>query len=265
MNTILIKSKVLLCSAVACLCFSATNANAQEFSYNGDKGPNYWVELNSDWGACAGVGMDAAQSPINITRTKVDRRLKRLQLFTYPTTIDIFNNGHTIEQRYEGTGSSIYFNGLDYELQQFHFHTLSEHTVGSQHSVMELHAVFSTADGANLVISQLFSLGRNKNQFIQKLIDAGLPEKDGDETMTGQSINVGNVLTNTRSYYVYSGSLTTPPCSEGVTWLVLKKPAKITTSQFESFREILGNNFRPLQDKNDRVVRATNDRHDHDD
>lgn len=235
------------------------SATAQEFSYNGDNGPGYWSELSGDWSACAASSDDAAQSPINISKIKFDKSLKKLDLDIYDTTIDIFNNGHTIEQHYEGTGSRINFKDTEYELKQFHFHTLSEHVVAGQHSLMEMHLVFGDVEGlgTNLVIGQLFTKGGGNNKFIQKLIDAGLPEKDGDVTETEELINVGDGLASTSSYYTYSGSLTTPPCSEVVTWVVLQKPARISMDQFEAFRHILGNNFRPVQDTNGRVVTAT--------
>jgi len=248
----------------------SVNAADTEFSYNGDTGPGYWSELNSEWGACAGTAPDARQSPIDIDRVKIDRNLMPLELQTFPTTIDIFNNGHTIEQRYEATGSTIYFEGRAYELQQFHFHTLSEHAVEGERGAMELHAVFQEpGSGDNLVIGMLFEAGKKNNPFIQTLIDAGLPEKNGDTTMTDEPIDLADVLTSTSSYYTYPGSLTTPPCSENVTWIVLQKPAKFSQAQFQSFRRILGNDFRPLQDLNGRTARGTSkklpDKYDDDD
>ena len=231
-------------------------ADAQEFQYSGDDGPAHWSGLNPEWEACAGPEGSARQSPINIRKVSFDKSLTRLDLLLYPATIDIFNNGHTIEQHYDGTGSSIYFEGTQYELQQFHFHTLSEHTIGGDHGVMELHAVFSSGN-TNLVLGMLFEIGSHANSFIEKLIGAGLPERNGDTTETDDPINLADALTNTRSYYTYEGSLTTPPCSETVTWVVLTRPARLSRAQFESFRRILGNNFRPLQALNGRVVRAT--------
>lgn len=244
----------------------SVNAADTEFSYNGDNGPAYWWELNSEWGACAGTAMDVRQSPIDIDHAKIDRNLKPLDLQTYPTTIDIFNNGHAIEQRYEDTGSTIYFEGRDYALQQFHFHTLSEHAVEGERGAMELHAVFlEPVSGDNLVVGMLFEVSKKSNAFIQVLIDAGLPMKNGDTTVTDTLIDLADALTSTSSYYTYPGSLTTPPCSENVTWIVLQKPAKFSQAQFESFRRILGNDFRPLQDLNGRTVRTTQGKsHNHD-
>jgi carbonic anhydrase len=249
---------------VACIHFAASSsvAVAQEFSYNGDTGPAYWHELDDAWEACAGNGVaggEPAQSPIDISKAHYDKSLEKLDLVTFPTTIDIFNNGHTIEQHYADTGTSVVFNGITYELSQIHFHTLSEHTVNGRHATMEMHAVFSEDGGTNLVIGQLFEAGKGNNPFLQALIEAGLPEKNGDTTETAGLIDVGNAFTNTGQYYTYAGSLTTPPCSEVVTWVVLKKEAGMSVTQYEAFRGILGNNFRPLQDRNDRVITKTRD------
>jgi carbonic anhydrase len=236
---------------------SAT-AGSQEFLYNGDNGPGFWSELSPDWGACAGIAEDARQSPINIRRVRYDKSLRRLQLVTYATTIDLINNGHTIEQHYEDTGSSIYFEGRQYDLLQFHFHTLSEHAIAGQQGAMEMHAVFSEAGSEDkLVVGTLFKVRQQANPFLQTLIDAGLPEKDGDSTESDESINLSDGLTKKSAYYTYPGSLTTPPCTENVTWIILKKSAKMTSEQYDAFRGILGNDFRPLQDLNGRVVRAT--------
>ena len=258
-------TRKVLSTLIAVAAFSfvgSASAEDVEFSYTGDTGPAYWYELNPDWEACEGTAEDARQSPIDIAKVKVDRHLRRLDLDIHSTTIDIFNNGHTIEQHYEDTGSNIYFEGSEYELLQFHFHTLSEHAIAGELGDMELHAVFRNPDeGDYLVIGQLFEVGEKSNPFIQALIDAGLPPKNGDTTETENLINVADVFTSTSSYYTYPGSLTTPPCSEIVTWVVLKKPAKITEDQYQAFRRILGNDFRPLQALNDRVVRATREKH----
>lgn len=236
----------------------STKAQDTEFTYNGDTGPGYWSELESDWSACAGTASDARQSPINIDQAQLDRNLKPLQLELFPTTIRIFNNGHTIQQHYDGTGSMVHFEGRVYELLQFHFHTLSEHAVSGERGDMELHAVFQErGSGDKLVVGMLFEVGKKNNAFLQTLIDAGLPRKNGQETDTTTMINLVDALTSTSSYFTYHGSLTTPPCSENVTWVVLAKPAKLSQTQYQSFRRILGNDFRPLQELNRRTVRAT--------
>jgi carbonic anhydrase len=122
---------------------------------------------------------------------------------------------------------------------------------------MEMHAVFAEEGGTNLVLGQLFGPAQGNNTFIQTLIDAGLPEKEGDETMTGDLIDVGDAFKNTGSYYTYSGSLTTPPCSEVVTWVLLKDWAGLSQEQYQAFRHVLGNNFRPVQDLKGRQITQT--------
>jgi len=240
----------------------AASVSAADFSYSGDDGPGFWSELDPAWSACAGTAPDARQSPVNIGHARFDRNLRPLALQSYPTTIDMFNNGHTIEQRYEGTGSFIHFEGRDYELQQFHFHTLSEHTINSERGAMEFHAVFQDRSSTDkLVVGEIFEVAGKNNRFLQVLIDAGLPRKNGATTVTSTPINLADVLVSTSSYFTYPGSLTTPPCSENVTWIVLAKTAKLSQSQFLAFRRILGNDFRPRQALNGRVVRFTSAQH----
>ena len=227
---------------------------AAEFMYNGDKGPGFWGELDPAWEACSGEG--GMQSPIDINHVRIDWRLKSLKLDLDETDIYMFNNGHAIELEYE-EGSTLKFEGVEYDLLQFHFHTFSEHTVEGKRGAMELHAVFQNKASGNLaVIGMLYSIGSD-NDFLQELINAGLPEKDGDITTDDVYINLDDGLTDTSSYYTYQGSLTTPPCSEIVTWIVLKQAAEMSEQQFQEFRKILGNDFRPLQERNYRKVRAT--------
>ena len=115
------------------------------------------------------------------------------------------------------------------------------------------------------VVGVIYEIGRS-SRFLDRLIDAGLPRKSGDETHSSHFIDLTDGLTDTAAYYTYAGSLTTPPCSETVTWFVLKHPATLSKAQFKAFNGILGNNFRPLQDRNGRVVRSTvGHDHDHDD
>jgi carbonic anhydrase len=229
---------------------------AQEFAYSGDNGPGFWG-ATPGWEACAGTSRTQRQSPIDISRIVYDRHLGRLPLRLSETPLVLTNNGHTIEEEYE-PGSSLTVNGVEYGLSQFHFHTLSEHTVGGQHATMELHAVFADPGSDNkAVVAQLFVIGKT-NHFIAELLTHGLPTKSGDEVKDeSQLINVAGALTNTSRYYTYSGSLTTPPCTETVTWFVLHDYAQLSSEQSDAFRHILGNDFRPLQNRNGRTIRST--------
>jgi carbonic anhydrase len=175
-----------------------------------------------------------------------------------PTPIALLNNGHVIEAEYE-PGSTLQFEGVVYHLEQFHFHTLSEHTVRGHYGAMELHAVLKD-DLVNTtkiaVVGMRYTIGSD-NPFLATLLAHGLPEKAGDDVKAEDTINLADGLTDTAAYYTYPGSLTTPPCSENVTWIVLKKVAELSPQQFEAFRHILGNDFRPLQERHGRVVRVT--------
>jgi carbonic anhydrase len=242
----------------AALAASVSAGPSVTFSYSGDSGPGFWAELDpANWEACAGGG-GSRQSPIDISRVRIDRSLTRLNLNLTETPIALINNGHTIEEEYEA-GSSLTFKGVTYHLQQFHFHALSEHTVGGRRGVMELHLVFKddlVATTKIAVVGMLYKSG-HKNAFLAKLIAGGLPMKEGQRVDSPVELNVADGLTDTAAYYRYAGSLTTPPCTENVTWLVLKKPAELSPSQFQTIDKVLGDNFRPLQKRNGRVVWAT--------
>ena len=235
---------------------AGAESGAPEFAYNGDEGPGFWGETPG-WEACAGTSPAQRQSPIDIDHVAFDRHLGPLPLQLHETPLALTNNGHTIEEEYE-PGSSLTVNGVAYGLSQFHFHTLSEHTIGGQSAAMELHAVFADpASNNKAVVGQLFVIGK-KNRFIAGLLADGLPAKSGDEVNDpAQLINVADALTKTTRYYTYPGSLTTPPCTETVTWFVLHEYAQLSSEQLDAFRHILGNNFRPAQKRNGRTIRST--------
>ncbi|VAW65109.1 hypothetical protein MNBD_GAMMA11-2114 [hydrothermal vent metagenome] len=221
------------------------------FAYSGDNGPSYW-------GGTCNADTSQRQSPIDIVNPVIDTQLTPLNLNIADTSIDLLNNGHTIEQVYEGTGSSLFFNGVEYDLEQFHFHTFSEHVVAASRGDMELHGVFTDpVSGDHVVVSMMYDIGSTSNSLLQDLINAGLPPKEGDTSTANTIINLGANLTNTGAYYTYDGSLTTPGCTENVTWVVLKDRAILTQQQRTAFRGIMGNNFRPLQDVNGRTIRST--------
>lgn len=251
-----VRMKPLLVAAVITLGVAAAGAQSVEFEYSGDTGPGFWDELEGS-AACGRTTEEGArQSPIDLTRVRTDRSLRPLQLHLVPGEISLINNGHVIEQEHHN-GSYLLLDGVAFELLQFHFHTLSEHAVDGRRGMLELHAVFRDQTSGQLaVIGQIFRLGRPSG-FLAKLIDAGLPEKAGDHVESHDEIDLAHGFRSTRSYYRYAGSLTTPPCGEVVTWLVLQEQATVSEEQFEAFNGIMGNNFRPLQERNGRVIRAT--------
>lgn len=221
-------------------------ANTQDdikFLYTGDNGPGFWGNLKEDWEEC---GSGIRQSPINIQDTTIDQKLTALDLDLYETPLYLTNTGHNITETYE-EGSTLIFKGVSYSLLQFHYHTFSEHTVLGARGVMEVHAVFKNEElGQLAVIGMLYDIG-TQNEFL-KIFDDRLPTKSGKTVIDDMvKLNAADMFTDTSSYYTYDGSLTTPPCSSIVTWIVLKENAQLSEAQYQAFRRILGNNFRPLQ------------------
>lgn len=221
----------------------ASTQDEIKFLYTGDNGPGFWGGLKEDWEECGG---GIRQSPINIQDTTMDQSLTALDLDLHETPLHLINTGHNISEIYE-EGSALIFKGVSYSLLQFHYHTFSEHTILGARGVMEVHAVFKNEDfGQFAVIGMLYNIG-TENDFL-KIFDDRLPTQAGktviDDTV---EINAADMFTDTSSYYTYDGSLTTPPCSSIVTWIVLKTKAQLSEAQYQAFRRILGNNFRPLQ------------------
>jgi len=242
-------------SAHAQVASALAGVAADDFAYSGDKGPGFWSELHDkhDFSACA-PSPTARQSPIDVNTVVEDPGLGPLEVKFTNAPFQVANLGYTI-QASPAFGSSLTLDGREYKLLQFHFHTLSEHTIGGKHGVMEMHIVFMHSATDYAVIGMLYRIGK-PNAFLAKLIDAGLPEKT-TSTQSTTELGLEQALTSTSQYFTYPGSLTTPPCSPVVTWLVLKQWAELSPEQFEAFRHILGNDFRPIQKQNGRVVHAT--------
>jgi carbonic anhydrase len=236
---------------------AAAAVDADDFAYSGDKGPGFWSELHdkhgNDFSACA-PSPTARQSPIDINMVVEDPQLGPLEVKFVQTPFHVENRGYTIQAN-PSFASSFNFDGREYTLLQLHFHTLSEHTVGGRHGAMELHIVFKHSDADFAVIGLLYRIGK-PNRFLETLINAGLPEKSTSPPVEVK-LDLNTALTDVSQYFTYPGSLTTPPCSHVVTWLVLKQWAEMSPEQFEAFRHILGNDFRPIQKRYDRVVHAT--------
>ena len=220
------------------------------WDYEGDNGPAHWATIEG-CGDCD----NTMQSPIDITGAVVSKELAALKL-TYKavTSIEILNNGHTVQINYPA-GSILTFNGKDYELKQFHFHAPSEHTVNGTPYPAEVHLVHKTPDGAISVIGILIKEGA-ENAFIKSFI-AAIP-KEADKTVKFDvNIDINQILPKSKAYYNYSGSLTTPPCTEAVNWIVMKEVIEINKVQLTTLEEAMpDNNARPVQPLNNRVIQV---------
>jgi carbonic anhydrase len=220
------------------------------FSYSGDTGPGYWWETNP------GCAPSPRESPIDIDHAVVDPRLGPLDLKTTEAPFRLGNTGYTLQATPAAESGTLTIAGQAFTLAEFHFHTLSEHTVSGRRGVMELHVVFQQSPENLAVIGVLYKIGR-PDAFLQTLIRAGLPQKRTSPPAAIPRLNLAQAFTDLASYHTYLGSLTTPPCSETVTWFVLKQWAEMSPEQYEAFRNILGNDFRPIQKTAGRMVRAT--------
>ncbi|MEW6570213.1 MAG: carbonic anhydrase family protein [Nitrospirota bacterium] len=219
------------------------------WGYAGEGAPQYWGTLKPEFALC-GSGM--SQSPIDFNKTyKTD--LEKIEFSYKDTPLKIVNNGHTIQVNCE-PGSTVTIDGENYELVQFHFHAPSEHTVKGQFYDMELHLVHKNRNG-ELAVAGAFMKKGQLNKLIQVLWDNIPTEIDKENVVSGVSVNASGLLPKDKKYYHYYGSLTTPPCTEGVNWSVLTTPIELSEDQIEKFRTVMGvDNNRPVQPLNKRFV-----------
>lgn len=164
---------------------------------------------------------------------------------------DLLDNGHTIQLSVE-EGSTLKLGGNTYSLKQFHFHTPSEHTVDGKHTPMEMHMVHASTDGKLAVVSIMIEEGKANANFA-KIIEY-LPSAPGDTVKADHKLVLDAHMPNKEKAYHYVGSLTTPPCSEGVEWLVLTERITMSPDQIKAFATRMNNNNRPVQKLNDRAV-----------
>jgi carbonic anhydrase len=218
------------------------------WGYSGEEGPQHWGELSPDYAVCA-TGRN--QSPINLTGM-IEGDLPELQV-NYPNKASqIVNNGHSIQVNVQ-PGDSITVDGHSYELKQFHFHSPSENTIEGESFPLETHFVHADADGNLAVIAVMYRSGA-ANAELEKAW-AQMPVHAGDEAKLEHGVAPGVLLPANHDYYRFNGSLTTPPCSEGVAWYVIKQIDTASDEQIEKFAHTMHHdNNRPLQPVNARVV-----------
>ena len=225
-------------------CLQVENALAEEtgWGYIGEKGPEHWGEMSTDYALCAD---GSAQSPIDI------REASALDLvdikFHYAHTENmIMNNGHTIQVNVEA-GSYIVYNGIAYDLLQFHFHSPSEHTINGDAAAMEIHFVhIDPNSGILAVVGILLEQGDDDNEAYAGVMDS-MPAEIGEPQAMGEALALESLLPDQRTYFTYQGSLTTPPCSEVVRWLLLDTPVESSAAQIDAFTAIYDGIARPTQ------------------
>ena len=225
----------------------AGSGHGAHWGYEGDVGPERWGGLSHEFEKCS---KGKKQSPIDIP-SSAGASGHELKLSYKPSSLRVINNGHTIQVNYD-EGSYITINGEKHHLLQFHFHTPSENVVDGKPYDMEAHLVHKSADGQLAVVGVFMKKGKH-NPFLQTVWD-NLPAKEGHEKTAAASINVLDFLPADKSYYHFEGSLTTPPCSEGVKWHVMKTHVEVSADQIATFANLFKANARPAQPLNGRKV-----------
>lgn len=218
------------------------------WSYEGEAGPDAWGDLDEEFATCS---IGEAQSPIAIDNTSAANLTDVRIEFGTISPLTIVNNGHTIQITPSG-GNTARIGSATYDLLQFHFHTPSEHVLDGQQEVMELHLVLRNANGSLAVLGLLLREG-TENVTLEPVF-ANLPNAAGEELTVDAEIDLMQLLPAGSPTYRYSGSLTTPPCSEGVEWIVFATPVEVSPDQAAAFADVVGPNARPVQPANDRTI-----------
>jgi carbonic anhydrase len=224
------------------------------WAYEGPGAPAHWSELEPGFASC-GIGRE--QSPIDI-RDARPADLPALQFGYHAVPLNIVDNGHTVQVNYP-PGSTLTVGEKTYALKQFHFHRPSEERVNGKSFALVAHLVHADAEGKLGVVAVLFQEGATRSGLLDTLWANVPSEKDKAVAVPAEPINVKDLLPATTGYYNFAGSLTTPPCSEGVTWFVLKTPVSISKSQVRAFAKLYPHNSRPVQPVNGRLVLQTRD------
>jgi carbonic anhydrase len=223
------------------------------WSYNGATGPTHWKSMETEFEAC-GIGRE--QSPIDIRTSSAQKTDLPAIRFDYrPGPLKIIDNGHTVQVNV-APGSTIDVGGRRFELVQFHFHRPSEEAIDGKHQDMVAHLVHKDAEGKLGVVAVLLKSGA-VNPAVASLWSNLPSRKEVEVAVPGVTIDPAELLPADRAYYTFAGSLTTPPCSEGVAWFVLKNPTTLSPGEIERFARLYPMNARPVQPLNGRVVRAS--------
>lgn len=238
---------IMLLLATACTAKPAETA-PPHWTYEGEEGPSRWGELDESYAVC---GTGQSQSPVDVANAS-EQDLTNISFHYQPSAVNILNNGHTVQVNYD-PGSYIELDNTRYDVVQFHYHAPSEHTVDGESFPAELHIVHRNADG-NLAVVGILLRDGSENAAYQPFTN-NLPAEKADAKDVGETINVMDMLPSVQTTFRYSGSLTTPPCTEGVNWLLMTTPVELSNQQLAALDSLFeGGNNRPVQQINDRTL-----------
>jgi carbonic anhydrase len=239
---------VLLVSLLAPWVSFADEHNRSHWGYLGIEGPEHWALLTKEYATCE---TGSKQSPIDIPVQGLSHRQETLDFHYKASELHELNNGHTVQISHT-TGCNVALNKHTYNLRQFHFHEPSEHHLDGIAFPMEMHLVHQDKTGHILVIAVMMEIGK-EHPALKNIWD-WLPDQIGKETSVPIQVSLREILPASTEHYSYSGSLTTPPCSEGVQWIVLTEPIKISEQSLKKFSAIIGDNARPVQPLGNRHI-----------
>ncbi|UXH77322.1 carbonic anhydrase [Roseateles amylovorans] len=237
-------------AATAAVAASAAKSEIR-WGYTGDGAPDRWGQLTPEFRQCA---IGTRQSPIDIRDTiRVDQ--EKIQFDYRPSKFAVVDNGHTVQVNV-APGNVIEIMGRRYELQEFHFHRPSEERINGRQYDMVAHLTHKDADGRVAMISVL--LERGQDQSLIQTVWNYLPLEKGDTYEAPVPIDLNQLLPKDRGYFTYMGSQTTPPCTEGVLWMVFRQPVQLSTQQIAIFSRLYPMNARPLQAASGRLIKESN-------
>ncbi|PHS39887.1 MAG: carbonic anhydrase [Sulfurovum sp.] len=240
------KRVLISLSLVASLAMAG--ATAVEWGFDDKKGPANWGDLAPEFHICK---TGANQSPVNLTDF-IEADLAPLKINYTTKSESVVNKGTTVQVNF-AKGSSFSTDGETFNLIQYHFHTPSENHINGKSYPMEVHFVHASDKGELAVIAVMFEEGKANSQ-LQVIVD-NMPMKKGDEnSLEKVAFNPLDLLPADKDYYKFNGSLTTPPCSEGVRWQVMKAPVEMSKEQLAAFSKVMGQNNRPVLPLNARKV-----------
>ncbi|CAI0439807.1 unnamed protein product [Linum tenue] len=237
---------------------NADDESAFTYGEKSGKGPRRWGEINPHWQACKNGSM---QSPIDLidTRVQVLSHLGRLNRDYKPAPATVKNRGHDITVRWKGDAGEIKINGTKYKLLQFHWHSPSEHTINGSRYELELHLVHKCSQGNLAVVAIVYKYGRPDRMLTKEQLFHHIRSVDPNHDKELGIVNPGDIkFGRSRKYYRYIGSLTVPPCTEGVIWTIVKKVRTVSREQVRALREAVHDGFkrnaRPTQPLDGRPV-----------
>jgi carbonic anhydrase len=222
------------------------------WDYYGKTGPLGWGRLDPAYKLCS-AGKE--QSPIDIRGAKLNKALEPIEFHYMAASVELENTGNTVRINVK-PGSYIVAGGVRYDLQQFHFHHPGEEAVNGKLTDMDAHLVHKSADGKLAVLAVRLSEDRGDANAVLAALWQHLPTAPGTTEKDTDMINPGGLLPGDRGYWTYLGSLTAPPCTEGVRWFVFEQPVSISRTQLRAFAALYRINSRPLQDTHGRKIEA---------